>query len=311
MALGHFQTRNIAVPGGQIRLAVLDGAPAERLGDMERWIDGAGRAVASLYGRFPIPSPQVIVVPTERASEPVPWAQVLRGGGPAALFFVDPRRGYEEFRSDWTAAHELSHMLLPYVYRNDAWLSEGFASYYQNVLRARVGLLTEEEAWQKLYAGFGRGRKGTRGGTLQQTSRGMYRQRAFMRVYWSGAAYALENDVRLRLGDADARSLDEVLERLQACCLPSSRGWSGDELVARLDELAGTERFKPLAERYLASTRFPDLSEIDELLGIRVVGDGIELSDDPRAVALRRAIMSAPARHARQLQGASPRHEAP
>ena len=129
--------------------------------------------------------------PCRPQREPVPWAHVLRGGGVAAEFYVDRTRSLDELRRDWTATHELSHMLLPYINRGDAWLSEGFASYYQNVLRARAGMLAPEQAWNKLYRGFQRGRDGTRGRTLAEASRSMGRDRAFMRVYWSGAAIAL------------------------------------------------------------------------------------------------------------------------
>ena len=41
-------------------------------------------------------------------------------------------------------------------------LAEGLATYYQNVLRARAGLLTPSEAWEQIDAGFARGRGATR-----------------------------------------------------------------------------------------------------------------------------------------------------
>ena len=47
--------------------------------------------------------------------------------------------------SSWTRAH------------TRAWLSEGTASYYQNVLRARAGILPAEDAWQRMHSGFRRG----------------------------------------------------------------------------------------------------------------------------------------------------------
>ena len=55
-------------------------------------------------------------------------------------------------------------MLMPYISSRDRWLSEGLASYYQNVLRARDGRLTDTQAWQLLYEGFQRGKKNTNGG---------------------------------------------------------------------------------------------------------------------------------------------------
>ena len=49
---------------------------------------------------------------------------------------VDASASSRDLRTDWTASHEFAHLLLPYV--SDKWVSEGVASYYQNVLQARV-----------------------------------------------------------------------------------------------------------------------------------------------------------------------------
>ena len=73
------------------------------------------------------------------------------------MLTVDTSHDLDAFLDSWTASHELSHLLLPYISRREAWLGEGFASYYQNVLRARAGMLSQREAWQKLHAGFERG----------------------------------------------------------------------------------------------------------------------------------------------------------
>ena len=44
--------------------------------------------------------------------------------------------------------------LLPYVVSGEKWISEGFASYYQNVLLARRGVYSESEVWQRLHRAF-------------------------------------------------------------------------------------------------------------------------------------------------------------
>lgn len=295
MAIGRFEVQELDVSGSTLRLAVLDGAPAATPEDMGKWIGEAAHAVTTLYGRFPLPSPQILVVPRGRAGEAVPWGQVLRGGGAAAHFFVDPSRPLSEFRDDWTAAHELSHMLLPYVDRDDAWLSEGFASYYQNVLRARAGMLDRKTAWDKLYSGFQRGRDGARGRTLSEASRSMSRDRAFMRVYWSGAAIALSADVELRHRSGGAHSLDSALAALRDCCLPGDRAWSGREVFDRLDRLTGDTVFRELYDRHVHDRRFPDLDPVSAALGIVEHPDSLRLRADPAAAALRDAIMSPPA----------------
>jgi hypothetical protein len=238
-AFGRLSSTAIEAAGARIRLAVTDAAPRADDAAIAEWIGEAARAVGTLYGRFPLPSPQVVVVPIGRRAEPVPWAQVQRGGGAAAHFFVDQHRPLDEFREDWTATHELSHMLLPHVSRDDAWLSEGVASYYQNVLRARAGMIRPEEAWEKLYAGFGRGRAEADEATLAEASARMHERGVFMRVYWSGAAIALIADVALRRESGGERSMDAALEGLADCCLPSYRTWTARELLTRLDALEG------------------------------------------------------------------------
>ncbi len=63
------------------------------------WLQRAAAAVTMLYGRFPVPTAQVLVIPGARGDEPVPLAYVLRGGGPAAHFFINQRRPMEEFHA--------------------------------------------------------------------------------------------------------------------------------------------------------------------------------------------------------------------
>lgn len=293
-AFGRLETRQLEVGDATLRLAIADGDPAADPLEMAAWIEEAARAVSTLYGRFPLRSPQIVVVPIGRRAEAVPWAQVQRGGGASAHFFVDQHRSLREFRDDWTATHELSHMLLPYVTRRDAWLSEGMASYYQNVLRARAGMITEEQAWEKLYAGFGRGLRGTGEETLAEVSRDMHRSGAYMRVYWSGAAIALEADVELRRRSGGETTLDLALGRLADCCLPSHRTWTAREVMSRLDELVGTDVFMALYSRHTQSARFPDLETASDALGIQRGDGGLSYSDDGEATRLRQAIMSTP-----------------
>ncbi|MCU0870266.1 MAG: hypothetical protein MUF30_11850, partial [Burkholderiales bacterium] len=103
VAFGRFAERPVPVPGATLRLAILDGNPPADAAAMERWIADAAQSVAAIYGRFPVPNPQVLVLPGARASEPTPWAYVVRGGQAAAHFSINQRRPLREFVEDWTA----------------------------------------------------------------------------------------------------------------------------------------------------------------------------------------------------------------
>ncbi len=291
VAIGRFDLIEVPTGGTSLRLAVLPADPPADTQAMAAWLSEAATAVSDLYGRFPVPTPQVLVAPLGPRGEAVPWGQVLRGGRPAAHFFVDQTRPLAEFRADWTATHELSHMLMPYLGTANAWLSEGVASYYQNVLRARAGMLTEREAWQKLHDGFQRGVRGTRGLTLSDASRNMRRDGAFMRVYWSGAAVALKADIALRVETNGRHSLATALDGLQRCCLPADRRWDALELVERLDAITGTGVMQRLYDRHVNDRRFPNLDGEYDRLGLAVVDGRIELNDKARLAGIRAAIM--------------------
>lgn len=292
VAFGRFRERELRVGGARLRVAVLDGSPTPDLEQIHAWLTDAARMVAGVSGRFPVAQGQILVVPDARGSEPTPWAYVTRGGNPAVHFFVNQRRPLEEFYHDWTATHELAHLLLPFVDHNDAWLSEGLATYYQNVLRARAGRMSEREAWSSLHSGFRRGREAAPGMTLAQAAESMHRGATFMRVYWGGAAMILLADVRLRQLSAGKQSMDTALAALQDCCLDPERSWTAKQLFARLDEITGTQVFSGLYEAHVGSREFPDLTAIYRQLGLEPGADGVELAPDAPYRHLREAIMT-------------------
>lgn len=291
VAFGRFREREIRVGGARLRLAVLDGTPAADVEQMQAWIQDSAQMVADLYGRFPQSQVQILVAPGARGNEPTPWAYVVRGGSPAAHFFINQRRPIKEFFEDWTAVHELSHLLLPYVNADDIWLSEGVATYYQNVLRARGGRMTAAEAWQRLHAGFVRGMESAPGLTLAQATESMYRDGTYMRVYWEGAAMLLIADVRLRQMTEGKQSLDTALAAVNDCCVATDRAWSARELFDKLDEVTGTGVFSEIYDQHVASRNFPDLSQTYRALGVTIGAGGIELSTEDRERRLRDAIM--------------------
>lgn len=293
VAFGRFREREIRVGGARLRLAVLDGTPAADIEQMQAWIRDSAQMVAELYGRFPQSQAQILIAPGARGNEPTPWAYVVRGGSPAAHFFVNQRRPIKEFFEDWTAVHELSHLLLPYVISDDIWLSEGVATYYQNVLRARSGRMSAIEAWQRLHAGFARGMESAQGLTLAQATESMYRDVTYMRVYWEGAAMLLIADVRLRQMTAGKQSLDTALAALNDCCAMTDRAWSAREVFDKLDEVTGTNIFSEIYDRHVASRNFPDLSPTYRALGITTNAGAVDFSSEGREKQLRGAIMDA------------------
>ena len=234
MLFGDVHLRQVPTAGTKLQLAIIGIRSSRKREEIAQWIEQAADAVSNIYGRFPVDDAQVIVAGIGKRSEAVPWGEVQRAGSASVHLFVDETRPIEEFKSDWTAVHELSHLLIPRVDYQDRWLSEGIASYYQNVARMDVAMLTPSEAWQKLNAGFNRGRI-AQNGSLRNS-------RSTMHTYWGGAAYYLLADLRLRSLPSPT-TLPEVLNKLRSCCMPSERLWSAEEILPPNWTSSATARF--------------------------------------------------------------------
>lgn len=262
----------------------------------QRWLAECAQAARGADGRFPLRTAQVRILPARGrrrgdGDSPVPWGQTVReGGSVSVLLYVREDASLDALRADWTAVHELAHLFHPYLGPDGRWLAEGLASYYQNVLRARVGLLGAEEAWRRLDAGFRRGR--AVGGGARMDAVGWNRAQT-MRIYWAGAAFWLQADLALRR--ERSLGLDELLARYARCCLDGNAEIAPQAFVAALDRVGGGGVLARLYAQHAALTRFPSLERDYAALGIDTEGGALRFSPAPAAARLRAAIMQPPA----------------
>lgn len=250
------------LPAGTLEIVA---GPPEALPDravLVAWVEAAAQEMASLFGRFRGGRLQVVVrgVP---ALEAVPFGQTFRGGGASVALLVSRALDAEAARADWVAVHEMFHTGLPAMRPEDAWLYEGLASYYQNVLRLRGGRATPSEAWHDLADGFRRGRGAQTGRTLADEARDMRQTHAYWSVYWGGALWALRMDRALAARRPGRGGLDEVM-RLWAGFEDRVEPFSGADLLAAADAALGLDGLLSAdAAATLASTRFFDFPEVE------------------------------------------------
>ncbi len=292
-AFGRFEVRHVAVPGACLHISLLGPPVAMGPDALTASLAGSASAASLMLGRFPVREAGVLAVPTP-LSQSSPFGVVGRGTMPTVAILVGEQATRERLERAWVPVHEFSHLATPFIEREHAWLSEGIATYYQEVLRARAGLQSARDAWRNLDDGFARGRLGGTGRSLADESRDMRRTAAYRRVYWAGAAIALAADVEIRLRSGGARSLDDALNELNECCGTSPRPMPGEVAIRRLSAVEGGA-FGRVARRWLGRSEFPALEETYARLGLaRDALGGLALDDDPEAGALRDAIMSPP-----------------
>ncbi len=296
-ALGRFDIESIPAPGATLRAAVLDGFTPSTRADIVAWLTSAARAAALAVGRFPSSDGVIAVIPTPGSDRPVRFGMAARGGGASLLLLVSADAGLHALERDWVAVHEFCHLLHPFVARDDAWLSEGLATYYQEVLRVRAGLLPEAEAWRRIYEGSMRGRDADH--SLAHHSASMFADNSFSMVYWAGASFALMADVELRRRTRGAITLDAVMAELSRCCARRMQPVPAREVVAELDRIAGAPVFSELMQRWVLGPRLPDLAALYTRLGLATGPDGVTIGTSGEDVWIRQAIMQASPRQAK------------
>lgn len=237
------------------------------------WLQQVADALRTVYGKWPKNRFNISVKTSASNSSPVPWGEVTRGTPDKVLLVINPDAGFKQITSDWTAFHELSHLFIPYQGYGDLWFSEGLATYYQNIIQARAGLLSEVELWNKLTSGFERGRQQNNLShlNLEEISNNMRKYRNFMRVHWSGVHYWLSADIKLRQLSQNKITLDSVLKQLKDCCY--NKSMSAAEIAEKLDQLVAINQtslkiFKPAFDKYKASHVMPDYAPILFSLGV-------------------------------------------
>jgi hypothetical protein len=215
------------------------------------------------------------------------------------LLLLDDDARDDALPGEWVATHELLHLGMPLV--AEPWMSEGFVTYYTQILRARQGVLGRgaplgtpdhqdqiAAALEALVRGFRRARGGTR--TLERVSTNMRRYGAYARVYWGGAAVAFDLDVNLRAASNGRRALDDLMIAL-AELAPQHRRFAADDLIARMDaelarwyadgELDAEISARRLVDRHLQAKVLP--SEVEDLdgLAVEIHGGEVRLLHNP------------------------------
>jgi hypothetical protein len=262
-AFGRFERQSFSVGGTQVDVVRFGDRPVD--GDVRQWLGRAIRTAGSVGDRFPLERLQFFLVPIEAPGEQVAFGMVRRGGGASVLLVPHRDASLAELESDWVAVHELVHLWLPRLRPRDRWLSEGIATYLQEVLRARCGLQSADRTWGRLQEGFERGRRSGTGRALSVESEDMHRTGAYQRVYWAGAAFAMEADIRLRRASEGEATLLTALSGAATRWVTDASPVSATIFLRALDEESGHGLMEELGAHYAQSARFPDTDFIDAL----------------------------------------------
>ena len=222
---------------------------------LQGWILHAEQGLTRLFGSLPY-TYRVHYYRRIRGSGPTPWAHTDKRYGRSVHFYVNTAYSLGDFNGDWTASHELSHLMFPYVGSNDRWFSEGLASFLQYQIMYANNTLSWNEAIDNLEERFqaASNESGHRNASIVELSNMSARSVSAVRLYWGGAAYFMMAD-KVLSDERNLRFTEVIAKYLQCCVYQKSR--SAWEMMELFNRISGSDIFTRVYEQTVMRSGFP------------------------------------------------------
>ena len=272
---------DLDVPAGTIHVAFAPGdiiLPKEKVLD---WVRTSAKAVTAYYGRFPVSSLRLLLVPVDGAR--------VRGGttwgyrGAAIRIPLGRESTEDDLRRDWVMVHEMVHTALPDLDDRYAWLSEGLAVYVEPIARVQAGDLTAREIWQAMMRDMPKG-------LPQAGDEGLDNTDTWGRRYWGGAMFCLLADIEIRKRTGNRFGLQDAMRGVIAAGGNHEQDWSIERVLATADKAVGVDVLTRLHNEMGSKPVTPDLAALWRDLGLKSQGEDLEFDDTAPLAAIRKAI---------------------
>jgi hypothetical protein len=280
-AFDRLPRTDLDIAGGSIHVGFAPGEmtlPKEKILD---WIRMSAKAVTAYYGRFPVSSLRLLLVPVDGAR--------IRGGttwgyrGAAIRIPIGRDSTEDVLRRDWVMVHEMVHTALPDLDSRYGWLSEGLAVYVEPIARVQAGDLTAQEIWQAMMRDMPKG-------LPEAGDQGLDNTDTWGRKYWGGAMFCLLADVEIRKRTNNKFGLQDAMRGVLAAGGNHEKDWSLDRVLSTADKAVGVDVLTRLHNEMGAKPVAPDLAGLWRDLGVKAQGESIAFDDTAPLAAIRKAI---------------------
>jgi hypothetical protein len=280
-AFDRLPSTDLEIAGGTIHVAFAPGEialPREKLLD---WIRMSAKAVSTYYGRFPVSSLRLLLVPVDgtRIRGGTTWG--YRG---AAIRIPLGRDSTEEvLRRDWVMVHEMVHTALPDLDQRYGWLSEGLAVYIEPIARVQAGDLPARAVWQDIMRDMPKG-------LPESGDQGLDNTDTWGRKYWGGAMFCLLADIEIRKRTSNKFGLQDAMRGVLAAGGNHEKDWSLGRVLSTADTAVGVDVLTKLHNEMGPKPVTPDLAGLWRDLGVKAQGESIAFDDTAPLAAIRKAI---------------------
>jgi hypothetical protein len=245
------------------------------------WAQRSARIVANYYGEFPVAEVRLVLIPVDGASvgggttfgRPAPTIRVRLGKDVAAA----------ALQNDWVLVHEMTHLALPDVGDDHAWLAEGLAVYIEGVARVQSGNRSIEDVFAEEQRAMPRGLPAA-------NDPGLDHDHSWGRTYWGGAMFCLLADVAIHQRTHNRFGLQDAMQAVLRTSGGLPTDWDINKVFATADAAVGVPVMSELYQQMKDQPFAPDLPALWRSLGVEADGSTVRISDQAPLAAVRRAI---------------------
>lgn len=277
----------IVLKSATLQLGIAPGQLALSPERVRSWVEHSATVVADYYGRFPVASARILIVPVD--------GRGVRGGttwayrGAAIRLLLGSQATEDDLKEDWMIVHEMVHLALPDMDDKQRWLSEGLATYVEPIARAQAGDLTDESIWAAMARDMPKG-------LPQSGDRGLNNTPTWARTYWGGALFCLLADVEIRKQTDNRFGLQDALRGVLAGGGNHEVDWPVDRIFSVADKATGTHVLTAMYAQSGENPFSPNLENLWRDLGVKVKPGGNVVFDDAAAMASIRKSITSPRR---------------
>lgn len=248
-------------------------------------IAAAASAVATYYGRFPVGSARILVIPVEGRHgvlQGTTWGD-MRGFPAFTRVRIGEHTTQADLDDDWMMTHELVHSAFPSMPDDQHWIEEGLATYVEPIARVMTGELKAEKIWSDMVRDMHQGEPAAGDEGLDHTH-------TWGRTYWGGALFCLAADVEIRRETHNRKGLQDALKGIVNRGGTIDQNWDLPRALAIGDQATGTHVLTHMYDEWKHKPVTVDLPQLWTELGIQTGPNGIEFVSHASFSRVREAI---------------------
>jgi hypothetical protein len=274
-------TSTLLVGGGRIDVTIESGDLKLTQTELMRWVQMAAEAVATYYGKYPVPHLTLRIHPFDGRG--VRHGQTWGMGGGLIKIGVGSESLAADLANDWMLTHEMVHLSFPSMEDDHHWIEEGIATYVEPIARIQAKQMGAPSMWADLARDMPKG-------VPRSDDKGLDHTHTWASTYWGGALFCFLADVQIRERTHNQKGLQDALRAILNAGGDIREDWKLEDVLKAGDRATGVAVLSELYSKMKDQPMPIDLASLWRELGIEPDGKAVRLIDDAPQAAIRRSI---------------------